>query len=227
MHKSRVVNWDTNAMKEQLLQAFIAEQNKRLIDYAKSTILEIGQAVESWHSANHMDRTGNLLNSLCWGVSYNGSLIEGGFYRDAVQHNNGIDGSSTSYLHEWFSGDEKYLEEVNGRQLAQDYLETYGNNGAKGWRVFFAILAPYWGYWEKGFTLIHGGSINPNARKNGRLPRGYKGARGATFTQFAVMTHFYDRIKNDLKPARTRIRVSVRKYDHAKLQKKWAKKAGF
>lgn len=213
MHKSRVVNWDTNAMKEQLLQAFIAEQNKRLIDYAKSTILEIGQAVESWHSANHMDRTGNLLNSLCWGVSYNGRLIDGGFYRDEILHPNGIAKNSASYIHEWFSGDEKYLEEVNGRQLAQDYLETYGNNGAKGWRIFFAILAPYWGYWEKGF------------RMNSKFGAGKTGVPG--FYQFAVMTHFYDRIKNDLKPARTRIRVSVRKYDHAKLQKKWAKKAGF
>ncbi len=213
MHKSRVTNWNANKMKEQLFAILSAEQNKRLIDYAKGKIVEIGQAIEQYHSAHHMDRTGNLLNSLCWGVSYNGSLIEGGFYRDAVLHNNGIDGSSTSYLHEWFGGDEKYLEPVNGRQLAEGYLQTYGNNGAKGWRVFFAILAPYWGYWEKGFTM------------NSKFGAGKSGISG--FYRFAVLTYFYDSIKRDLKPARTRLRVSVRKYDHAKLKKKWNKQAGF
>ena len=213
MHKSRVTNWNANKMKEQLFAILSAEQNKRLIDYAKGKIVEIGQAIEQYHSAHHMDRTGNLLNSLCWGVSYNGSLIEGGFYRDAVLHNNGIGSSSTSYLHEWFGGDEKYLEPDNGRQLAEEYLQTYGNNGAKGWRVFFAILAPYWGYWEKGFTM------------NSKFGAGKSGISG--FYQFAVLTYFYDSIKRDLKPARTRLRVSVRKYDHAKLKKKWNKQAGF
>ena len=222
MHKSRVTNWDANKMKEQLFLILVEEQNKRLIDYAKSTIIEIGNAVHEYHSANNMDRTGNLLNSLCWGVSYNGSLIDGGFYRDAVLHNNGIGGSSTSYLHEWFGGDEKYLEPVNGRQLAEEYLQTYGNNGAKGWRVFFAILAPYWGYWEKGFTMKSGGGTiykNSNRQKTIR--------QTTSFKQFAVMTMFYDSIKRDLKPARTRLRVSVRKYDHAKLKKKWNKQSGF
>src|SRR5574344_140987 len=213
MHKSRITNWNANKMKEQLFAILSAEQNKRLIDYAKGKIVEIGQAIEQFHSAHHMDRTGNLLNSLCWGLSYNGSLIEGGFYRDAVLHNNGIDGSSTSYLHEWFGGDAKYLEPVDGRQLAEGYLQTYGNNGAKGLRVFFAILAPYWGYWEKGFTM------------NSNFAAGKSGISG--FYQFAVLTYFYDSIKRDLKPARTRLRVSVRKYNHAKLKKKWNKQAGF
>lgn len=212
MHKSRVTNWDANKMKEQLFAILSAEQNKRLIDYAKGKIVEIGRTIEQYHSAHHMDRTGNLLNSLCWGVSYNGSLIEGGFYRDAVLHNNGIDGSSTSYLHEWFGGDEKYLEPVDGRQLAEGYLQTYGNNGAKGWRVFFAILAPYWGYWEKGFTM------------KSKFGAGKSGISG--FHQFAVLTYFYDSIKKDLKPARTSLRVSVRKYDHAQSKKKWNKQAG-
>ena len=140
MHKSRVTNWDANKMKEQLFAILSAEQNKRLIDYAKGKIVEIGQAIEQYHSAHHMDRTGNLLNSLCWGVSYNGSLIEGGFYRDAVLHNNGIDGSSTSYLHEWFGGDEKYLEPVNGRQLAGGVLANVWQQWCKRLESFLRYL---------------------------------------------------------------------------------------
>lgn len=219
MKRSKVIGFNAQKMKEQMMAIVVEEQNSRLVEYAKNKIQEIGDKIQTYHSANHMDRTGQLLDSLVWGVSYQGKLVDGGFYREAKAKHE-------SYLHEWFSGDVKYLIPVNGRQLAQDYLEKYGNNGAKGWKVFFAILAPYWGYWEEGFTLIHGGSINPNARKNGMLQKGYTGVRGATFTQFAVMTQFYDEIKNDLKPARVRFRVSVAKYDRTKLEKRWAKYAG-
>lgn len=226
MIKSKVIGFNAKSMAAAMMENVVAEQNRRLVEYAKEKILAIGNQIQTYHSRNHMDRTGNLLNSLCWGVSYNGKLVEGGFFRDAVLNNKGIAKTSESFLHEWFSGDVKYLIPVNGRQLAQTYMQKYGNNGAKGWRVFFAILAPYWGYWEKGFTLIHGASVNPNAKKNGRLQQGYTGIRGATFKQFAVMTQFYDEIKKDLKPARVRFRVSVAKYNRTKLEKKWEKYAG-
>lgn len=197
-------------MADGMMQSIIAEQNKRLIDYAKAKIIEIGDQVRTYHSKNHMDRTGHLLDSLCWGVSYNGKLIEGGFYRDAMA-------SGNSYLHEWLSGDVKYLMPVDGREQAQRYLTQYGNNGTKGWRVFFAILAPYWGYWEKGFRMPH--NFTPKD-KNGKPSSAYgKGIR--SFYQFAVMTQFYDIIKRELRPARTRFRVSVAKYDRQKLEKRW------
>lgn len=224
MHKSRVTNWNANKMKEQLFAILLAEQNKRLIDYAKSTIIEIGNAVREYHSANNMDRTGNLLNSLCWGVSYNGRLVDGGFYRDAGTKNAkiGTQTTSQSFMHEWFDDNISSLEPINGRQLAQEYLTKYGNNGAKGWRVFFAILAPYWGYWEKGFTMKSGGGTiykNTNRQKTIR--------QTTSFKQFAVMTMFYDSIRKDLKPARTRFRVSVRKYTYEKLRKRYEKTSGF
>lgn len=185
---------------KELSDFWVKEQNRLLIEYAKQEVIKIGDTIRSYHSRNNMDRTGNLLNSLCWGVSYNGKLVEGGFYRE--QGANG-----TSFLHEWFSGDEKYLYPVDGHNLAASYIQKYGNNGAKGWRTFFAILAPYWGYWEKGFTMQHhfGG--------------------GSTFHQFAVMTQYYDEVKKDLKPARTRFRTVVVKYSHAKIKKRWEKYA--
>ena len=62
--------------------------------------------------------------------------------------------------------------------------------------VFFAILAPYWGYWEKGFNM----------------KVGWEGNRTAIFQQFAVMSQFYDIVKSNLKPARTRLKVYVPKY---------------
>ena len=207
MIKSKVIGFNAKSMAAAMMKNVVAEQNRRLVEYAKEKILAIGNQIQTYHSRNHMDRTGNLLNSLCWGVSYNGKLVEGGFFRDAVLNNKGIAKTSESFLHEWFSGDVKYLIPVNGRQLAQTYMQKYGNNGAKGWRVFFAILAPYWGYWENGFTMKSGGG-------DSGIPRSTR------FMQFSVMTQFYDEIKKDLKPARVRFRVSVAKYNRTKLEKK-------
>ena len=205
MIKSKVIGFNAKSMAAAMMKNVVAEQNRRLVEYAKENILAIGNQIQTYHSRNHMDRTGNLLDSLLWGVSYEGKLVEGGFYRDAQAR-------GESYLHEWFSGDVKYLIPVKGRQLAQTYMQKYGNNGAKGWRVFFAILAPYWGYWEKGFTMKSGGG-------DSGIPRSTR------FMQFAVMTQFYDEIKKDLKPARVRFRVSVAKYNRTKLEKKWKKYA--
>lgn len=183
------------------------EQTNRLVQYAMSEIIKIGDKITTYHSANHMDRTGNLLNSLCWGVSFEGTLKQFGFYRKPILRDKGISKTSTSYLHEWFSGDEKYLYPVDGRKIATRYLESYGNNGAKGWKVFFAILAPYWGYWEKGFKMKSGFGHKEN------------------YMRFAVMTQEYDQVKNDLRPARVRFRVSVNKYQHEILKRRWEKRA--
>lgn len=210
MQNSKTIGLDTDKLYREMLNNVVTEQTRRFIEYAKKEVAKIGDHIKTYASGNHMDRTGNLLNSLCWGVSYDGKLVGGGFYRKAIARNKGIDGTSTSYLHEWFSGDEKYLLPVNGRKLAYDYVIKYGNNGSRGWRVFFAILAPYWGYWEKGFKL-----------------KSYFGEGGARFMQFAVMTHFFDEVKTELRPARTRFRCSVPKYTHEQLVKKWNKQTKF
>ena len=186
----------------------VEEQNRLLIDYAEKKIRLLGDAIQLYHSRNHMDRTGNLLDSLCWGVSYDGKLVKGNFYRPQSA-------SGSAYLHEFMSGDVKYLIPVYGHQLAERYIVKYGNNGAKGWKVFFAILAPYWGYWEKGFNMKI--KDNPWSKDGSALYR---------FKQFAVMSEFYDVVSKELKPARTRLRVSVAKYDRVKLERKWNKFAG-
>ena len=209
MAKSSLTGWNPETLKKQMMENVVAYNNARLVDYAKETIAKIGNKIKSYHSKNNMDRTGNLLNSLCWGVSYKGNLVEGGFFRDAVLNDKGIAKTSESFLHEWFSGDEKYLIPVNGRQLAEEYLQKVGNTGSSGWKVFFAILAPYWGYWEEGFNMkAKGKSIG--------------------FFKFSVMAETYDQVRKDLKPARKYyFNVSVPQYSHQKLVKKWNKQAGF
>ena len=212
MIKGRIVNFSAPKMEADMMKIVVAEQNYRLIEYAKRKIIKIGNSIREYHSRNGMDRTGNLLESLLWGVSYDGKLVEGGFFGEAGA-------TRTSYLHEWMSGDVKYLIPVNGRQLAEGYLQQFGNSGSGRWRVFFAILAPYWGYWEKGFRMNSG--FQPKG-----AGRAY--ARGVrSFYRFAVMAQFYDEVKPELKPARVRYRVSVPKYERAKLEKRWRKYAGF
>lgn len=199
--RTKLVGFNAESIKKQMMETVVREQNERLIDYAENNIRLIGDAIMMYHSRNHMDRTGNLLDSLCYGVSYNGELVKGGFYREPQAR-------GASWLHEWLPGDVKYMIEVRGHELAQTYLEKYGNNGGKGWKVFFAILAPYWGYWEKGFTMKSGGGASG-------IPRSTR------FLQFAVMAQFHDKAKADLKPARVRFRCSVAKYDTVKLNNKW------
>lgn len=213
MIKGRVVGFNSKTMADTMMKTVVDEQNRRFIEYAKEEVGKIGNRIREYHSANNMDRTGNLLDSLCWGVSYAGKLVEGGFYRNAQA-------SRTSYLHEWFSGDVKYLIPVSGHQLADEYINKYGNNGAQGWRVFFAILAPYWGYWEKGFNMKSGGGVMRVGSKTFKIPQ------TSRFLQFAVMTQFYDEIKSDLKPARVRFRSSVAKYERQRLEKKWERISG-
>lgn len=210
MASAKLTGWNPNLLKKQVMENAIAFNNSRLVAYAKMTILEIGYKIMSYHSKNGMDRTGNLLNSLCWGVSYKGQLVESGFFRDEVLKNNGIGKTSESFLHEWFVA-ETYAFPVDGRQLAEEYIRKVGDTGSTGWKVFFAILAPYWGYWEKGFTMKHGFSTNGNFM-------------GASFMKFSVMAEVYDKVKKDLKPARKYyFNVSVPTYSAESIAKRWNK----
>lgn len=184
---SRVLYFYPERLKQKLMNEAVKKQNKRLIDYAKKTIIEIGNEINRYNSSNHMDRTGNLLNSVCWGVSYQGNLVDYGFYKKTPTTHPGrwANGwTDQAELHEWSGTDISSMYPVNGRKLAEEYIQKIGNTGSRGWKVFFAVLAPYWGYWEQGFSM----------------PSGFGSSR--LFRQFAVMTQFFDKIRQDLKPAR-------------------------
>ncbi len=201
MRKSRV-QFATKRLLKELFNKGVEEQTARLIAYAKDEVQKIGGRIQSFNSTNNLDRTGNLLNSLCWGVTYKGALKEGGFYREPILRNKGIAGTSEAYLHEW-SGDMAYSYPVNGRELAEEFLSKGGRGGTNGWTVFFAILAPYWGYWETGF----------------KIKKGFGG--GSRFLQFAVMTQHYDKVAKDLSPARPFLTVtSAIRYTKSGMKKR-------
>lgn len=184
--------------KRALMKELVQEQTRRLTVYAADEIARIGNKIRSYHSRHHMDRTGNLLDSLCWGVTYKGEMKASGFYREQTA-------SRQSFLHEWFNSDIYTMFPVYGHGLAQQFLDEQsqgGGGGGKGWTVFFAILAPYWGYWEKGFRM--------RTRRRGWDE---DDATTVTFMRFAVMTETYDEVKRDLKPADVNFKVFVPKYN--------------
>lgn len=193
MKKSQV-KFDKQALFNEMFDVLSNEQTLRLIEYAKEKIIKIGDRIQTYNSKNHLDRTGHLLNSLCWYVSYDGEMQANGFYREESYQDKGMYGSSESWLHE-FTPDTS--ESVYGRELANEYLAKHQSGNSKGWKVSFAILAPYWAYWEQGFKMkSHFGG-------------------GSHFLKFAVMSEFFDDLRMELKPyKKVTFTISTPKYSY-------------
>lgn len=198
--KTKIIGFNPAKIKKEAEAYAIPLQTEKLIEYAKGEIMKLGKKIQEYHSRNHMDRTGNLLNSLCWGVCYQGEMKGSGFFRPETLQNKGIEGTSQSYLHEFF----ERTDNINGRQLAQEFIENYkGYEG--GWTVFFAILAPYWGYWEGGFNMKTG------------LKKDEQGQWHFTkriFMHHQAMTYVYDDVRMELKPKTVHINVNIPKYSY-------------
>lgn len=207
MGNSRVIGFNAAKWEKDLINYWVGQQNARFIAYAKKKIMDIGNRM------SHKEKTGNLLDSLCWGLSYNQQLVSYGFYRNKKA-------TEQSYLHEWWKGaswrkrskkakaefeklDHWNLPEIHGHEMAEHFISIFANSArAKhdGWTLFFAVLAPYWGYWEEGFTM-----------------RSFWGSKRV---QFPVMAETYDMIKSDLKGARIpAMHVHVEKYTNTGLAK--------
>lgn len=210
-----VVVFDSKALAKDILNNLVPYQTNLLIEYAMAEIKKLGDRIASYNGANGLDRTGNLLNSLCWGVTYDGALKASGFYREETHKKRtnrkgderglGRQGGNDSFLHEFFGND---AELVEGRKLAKEYLQNVRGKANK-WTVFFAILAPYWGYWESGFTMKSGGG-------NSGIPF------SSRVMQFQAMSYVWDDVRKDLKPAKTDITVYRPKYIYK--SQKWKRK---
>lgn len=173
MKKTEVI-FPANAIKKNILKMVVKEQTERLILYAEERIKKIGDDISVAQTRHNLDRTGNLLDSVCWGVCYGGKLKKYGYYRNETAYED-------SHLHEY---SRPMGEVVNGREKASMFIAQYKPKIHNGWEVFFAVLAPYWGYWETGFT-------HPSGRE---------------FHWF-VMTSHYDSIASDLKPSAVRFNI--------------------
>lgn len=166
------MRFNKNEFRKELLKqkkAYEVEQTARLIAYAKEEIIQMGATIQQIISSQD-GSTGNLLDSLCWGVWHNKHLKGMGFYREeqAIED---------AYLHEFGQN----RESVNGHFLAQQFLAQYQSKMTvtNGWQVVWGVLAPYYAYWEAGhINKLFGGE----------------------FIQFTGMSQRYDHIKQTLEP---------------------------
>ena len=81
MKQGKIIGFNAAKMAEQMMANAVAEQNRRLVEYAEQRVIMLGETINSYNSKHHMDDTGNLLDSLCWGVCYDGKMVQSGFYR--------------------------------------------------------------------------------------------------------------------------------------------------
>lgn len=72
--KTKIIGFSPARIKKEAEEYLVSVQTEKLIEYAKEEIVKLGDKIQTYNSRNHMDRTGNLLNSLCWGVAYKGEL---------------------------------------------------------------------------------------------------------------------------------------------------------
>ena len=196
--KTKIIGFNPAKIKKEAEAYAIPLQTEKLIEYAKEEIMKLGKKIQEYHSQNHMDRTGNLLNSLCWGVCCQGKMKGSGFFREETLQDKGMDRNTSSFLHEFFDN----AEEFKGRQMAEEFIENY-KGYTEGWTIFFAILAPYWGYWEGGFTMKTG--LKQDEQGHWHFTK-------RLFMHHQAMTYVYDDVRMDLKPKTKHISVYVPKY---------------
>ena len=136
MKRTKVI-FPKKAIEQQMLDFVIKEQTTRLIAYAEQQMEKIGERI-AWN--DH----GNLLDSLCWAVYYNGNMRRCGYYRKS-------EAIEDTYLH---ALSKSIRQPINGHAEAQTFLAQYVPTEQSGWEVIWAVAAPYWGYWEKGHQNV-------------------------------------------------------------------------
>lgn len=162
------VKFNKKAVAKQMYNNIAKEQTNRLIAYAEGEIIELVKTHE------FQNRTRNIEDSYVWAVYYNGKREKYGFYGNKTAR-------SKSVLHEYSPS---ISVDVNGRQLARKFIQSYKPDETQGWEIVFAACAPYGAYLEGGFT--------------------FKGR----YYQFDVMSQRYDLIKRALTPL-CRVRFEV------------------
>lgn len=181
MAKKTRVRFNANKYRKAVMKRVADEQTIRLIAYAQEEVSKMGDLLKEKMKEKPSDRTHNMLNSLVWAVYYDGKEKKHGYYRKSAST------KGKAYLHEL--SDEP--REVNGRELAKEFLRTYQPRVNNGWEIVWAILAPYYAYWEAGHENVFYGK----------------------FVKFDMMTQRYDHIRNTLgNHARVSFSVNVPKY---------------
>jgi len=132
-----VHKFNSDLFKQGVLTSYVKKQTKLLEEYADKELSAMATSHE------FKNQTYNLQDSLVWIVYFNGEKRSYGFYGGGRAEEN-------SYLHAWEKKDN--MIPVNGRQSAQQFVDTYEPTLKQGWVVVWASTAPYGAYLENGST---------------------------------------------------------------------------
>jgi hypothetical protein len=124
--------------------ARIKQQTDKLCVYASKMIKKINTFREAGMSNPSGDWTGNLGDSLCWIVYYNGNIANSGYARNQAMAQDAQHDSSVS-------GD------IWGRELANNFIRSHNPSTTKGWEVVWAATVNYASKLEKGNSDVHKG----------------------------------------------------------------------
>jgi len=118
-----------NRFAKEYKQRAIDVQTRMLLDYAPKALKD------AYDGKTFKNKTMNLSDSYVWVVYYKG-LIQGSGYL----WNNSMAQTDSTFHH----------TKVNGRKLAETFVNSYSAMSSNGWELVFAATAPYSTYLENG-----------------------------------------------------------------------------
>ena len=133
-----------DAIAKRINDARVRQQTAKLCVYASEMIKKINAFREAGLATPSGDWTGNLGDSLCWIVYYNGKIEKSGYARkDPIAQSPQSDSD--------VNGD------IWGRKLADDFIRSHNPSATKGWEVVWAATVNYASKLEQGISDIHEG----------------------------------------------------------------------
>lgn len=126
------VKFDLSGLKEireQLFANAVEDQTKRLLEYAPLILKK------AYNEKTFKNDKWNLADSYVWVVYYDGDVMGSGYLWNSKV------ATSESVFHK---------KKIDGRKLADKFVNNYYSDVSNGWEVVWAATAPYSTYLENG-----------------------------------------------------------------------------
>lgn len=128
---TREVTYSWKGVRRKIFNRMAELQTERLCEYAPEALSK------AYEQRSFQNDTMNLADSYVWAVYYKGVLKKSGYLWDSV----------TATTPSKYHG-----EDVNGRQLADEFVEKYTPQSDATWEMVIAATTPYAPVLEKGNT---------------------------------------------------------------------------
>ena len=121
----------------ELRNRFAKEYKQRAIDVQTNMLLEYAptKLKQAYQNSTFKNRTYNLADSYIWVVYYNGEVKGSGYLWTG----------SKAVINSTYG-----TQSVNGRRLADEFIDLYSSSDINGWEMVLAATAPYASNLETG-----------------------------------------------------------------------------